>query len=236
MPCTRTRYWQNYGEAPSSADCSRQQKSVRTSFWRIETRFQFNPGGLPLKLEEIISKCLEKDRNLRYQHAADIRTDLQRLKRDTDSNQSGATQARAGTQAAAAQTRSVALGRSTWMVVAAVVVVAALAAGGYLALHRPTAKLTDKDTIVLADFANSTGDSVFDDTLKTALSVSLNQSPFLNVLPDSEVTKTLQLMNRPADTKLIPEVVRELCLRTGSKLYPERSPIWAANMSWDSRP
>ena len=168
---------------------------------------RLNPG-LPLKLDEIISKCLEKDRNLRYQHAADVRTDLHRLKRGTDSNQSAATQA-----------RSVAPRRSPWMLIAAVVVVAALAAGGYLAWHRPGTKLTDRDTIVLADFANSTGDAVFDDTLKTALSVSLRQSPFLNVLPDGEVTKTLQLMSRPADSKLTPEVARELCLRAGSKLY-----------------
>ena len=80
-------------------------------------------------------------------------------------------------------------------------------------------QLTDKDTIVLADFTNTTGDAVFDDTLKTALSVSLRQSPFLNVLPDSEVAKTLQLMTRPASTKLTPEVARELCQRAGSKAY-----------------
>ena len=78
--------------------------------------------------------------------------------------------------------------------------------------------LTDKDTIVLADFANSTGDAVFDDTLKTALSVSLTIA-FLNVLSDNEVAKTLQLMTRPADTKLTPEVTRELCQRAGSKAY-----------------
>jgi eukaryotic-like serine/threonine-protein kinase len=79
--------------------------------------------------------------------------------------------------------------------------------------------LTDRDTIVLADFANSTGDAVFDDTLKTALSVSLRQSPFLNVLPDSQVSKTLQQMTRPISTKLTPEVARELCQRAGSKAY-----------------
>ncbi len=81
------------------------------------------------------------------------------------------------------------------------------------------APLTEKDTIVLADFANSTGDAVFDDTLKTALSVSLRQSPFLNVLPDSRVAATLKLMTRPAGTKLTPEVAHELCQRAGSKAY-----------------
>jgi eukaryotic-like serine/threonine-protein kinase len=86
-------------------------------------------------------------------------------------------------------------------------------------LHRAhqTKRLTDKDTIVLADFANSTGDAIFDDTLKTALNVSLRQSPFLNVLSDSEVAKTLQQMTRPANTKLTPDVTRELCQRAGSK-------------------
>ncbi len=88
-----------------------------------------------------------------------------------------------------------------------------------LAASAQRQRLTEKDTIVLADFANSTGDPIFDDTLKTALSVSLRQSPFLNVLPDSEVAKTLQLMTRPAGTKLTPEVARELCLRAGSKAY-----------------
>jgi eukaryotic-like serine/threonine-protein kinase len=96
--------------------------------------------------------------------------------------------------------------------------VAALAVVGYFYLHRPP-KLTEKDTVVLADFANSTGDAVFDDTLKTALNVSLRQSPFLNMLSDSAVAKTLQEMTRPASTKLTPGVARELCQRAGSKAY-----------------
>ena len=82
-----------------------------------------------------------------------------------------------------------------------------------------THALTDKDTIVLADFANSTGDAIFDDTLKTALNVLSGESPFLNVLSDSEVAKTLQLMTRPVNTNLTPEVARELCQRAGSKAY-----------------
>src|SRR5262249_34465169 len=79
--------------------------------------------------------------------------------------------------------------------------------------------LTDKDTVVLADFANNTGDPVFDDTLKTALSVSLNQSPFLSVLPDSKVAETLKLMTRPANTRLTPDLAREVCVRAGVKAY-----------------
>ena len=79
--------------------------------------------------------------------------------------------------------------------------------------------LTDKDTIVLADFANTTGDPIFDDTLKPGLRVSLRQSPFLNLLADSEVANALHQMARPAGTTLTPEVARELCQRAGSKAY-----------------
>ena len=104
-----------------------------------------------------------------------------------------------------------------WLAAAAVVIVAAIVAG-YFVSRRP-AKFTDKDTVVLADFANSTGDPVFDDTLKTALSVALNQSPFLNVLSDNKVAATLQLMARPASTVLTPEVTRELCQRADGKAY-----------------
>jgi DNA-binding winged helix-turn-helix (wHTH) protein/tetratricopeptide (TPR) repeat protein len=103
--------------------------------------------------------------------------------------------------------------------VSATVLISGLAAGGWLFFSHKTHALTDKDTIVLADFANGTNEAIFDDTLKTALTVSLRQSPFLNALPDSEVAKTLQMMTRPADTKLTPEVAREVCQRTGSKAY-----------------
>jgi eukaryotic-like serine/threonine-protein kinase len=167
--------------------------------------------GLSPKLDEIIGKALEKDRKLRYQSAADIRTDLQRLKRDTDS-----------ARVPIATSTAVSVGEHRgilWRMVApATLVVAALAVGSYFYFHR-TPKLTDKDTIVLADFDNKTGDAVFDDTLKTALNVSLRQSPFLSVLSDQQVAETLKLMTRPADTKLTPVVTRELCQRAGSKAY-----------------
>jgi hypothetical protein len=169
---------------------------------------RLNPQ-VPTELERIINKCLEKDRNLRYQHASDIRTDLQRLKRDTDS----ARVTTSGTARGAAGT-----GKRWKVIVPAAVAVLVLSVGGYVYFHR-TPKLTDKDTIVLADFTNTTGDPVFNDTLKTALSVSLNQSPFLNVLSENKVASTLKLMTRPPDTKLTPEVARELCLRAGSKAY-----------------
>jgi hypothetical protein len=98
-------------------------------------------------------------------------------------------------------------------------VAVAIAGAFYFRSRQTTHRLTEKDTIVLADFANTTGDAIFDDTLKTALNVSLRQSPFLNVLSDSEVAKTLQQMTHPADTKLTPGIVRELCQRAGSKAY-----------------
>ena len=102
---------------------------------------------------------------------------------------------------------------------AALLVVLLIGAGLYYRSRQPKTGLTEKDTIVLADFANTTGDAIFDDTLKTALTVSLRQSPFLNVLPDSEVAETLQQMTRPVGTKLTPELARELCQRAGSKAY-----------------
>jgi serine/threonine protein kinase len=168
---------------------------------------RLNPD-VPPELERIINKALEKDRNLRYQHAADMRTDLQRLKRDTESGHSAAAEA-----PAARVTK-------LWKIAVPVLLVALLVAGGlYYRSHQQSNRLTDKDTIVIADFVNSTGDPIFDDTLKTALNVSLRQSPFLSLLSDQQVAETLKLMTRPADTKLTPAVPRELCQRAGSKAY-----------------
>jgi hypothetical protein len=209
---------------------------------------RINPE-IPPDLERIITRALEKDRELRYQHASEMRAELQRLKRDTETGRvraasSGSVTAiqESGTHAAAAAptpapvSSSVGLAsssstpklaevpvapkKSLWKIVvpAAIVAVALIGAGLYYGSHRAK-PLTDKDGIVLADFDNSTGDSVFDDTLKTALSVALNQSPFLNVLPENKVAATLKLMSRPAGTKLTPEVTRELCQRAGSKAY-----------------
>ena len=203
---------------------------------------------IPAKLEDIISKALEKDRNLRYQHASEIRTDLQRLKRDTESGpraeSSGSVAAvqEAGGQVAIAQLSppsvsadestkrspggtkvaevSVPKKRTLWTTAVPLgIVVAASVLGGLYYHSHATKPITEKDTVVLGDFLNSTGDPIFDDTLKTALTVSLNQSPLLNVLPDNKVAETLKLMTRPPGTKLTPDIARELCQRAGSRIY-----------------
>ena len=164
--------------------------------------------GLPPKLDEIIGKALEKDRKLRYQSAADIRTDLQRLKRDTES-------ARLPVARSASVGEGVRRGIYWKVVVPAALVIAALAASSYFYLHR-TPKLTDKDTIVLADFTNTTDDTVFDGTLRQGLSVQLEQSPFLSIVSEQQIQQTLQMMDQKQNAKLTPGIARELCQRTGS--------------------
>jgi serine/threonine protein kinase/Tfp pilus assembly protein PilF len=162
--------------------------------------------GLPPKMDEIIGKALEKDRKLRYQNAADIRTDLQRLKRDTESARLPPATSAGGK-----------LGLRRKVTVLAAIAIAALAAGSYFYFHR-TPRLTDKDTIVLADFTNTTGDPVFDDALKQALSIQLEQSPFLNTLSVLKVRETLVLMGRSPNDRVTGEAAQEICERTGSAL------------------
>ncbi len=185
---------------------------------------RLNPA-LPAKLEEIINKALEKDRDLRYQHASDLRSDLQRLRRDMDSGRSApavpgtSSAARQSSEQLAAQT---APRKSGKIAAISAVLLAALLAGGFYDHYQRAQqqkKLTDKDSVVLANFANSTGDSVFDDTLRTALIVALNQSPFLNVLGENKVAEAIKLMAKPANTPLTPEVASEVCQRAGSKVY-----------------
>jgi serine/threonine protein kinase/tetratricopeptide (TPR) repeat protein len=175
----------------------------------------------PVELERIINKAIEKDRELRYQSAADIRGDLRRLKRETGSDRTaprvGSDRASPGWLSKRAAASAGPSRAKPLLVLAAVTIVAI--AGVLYWRSRQSARFSEKDTVVLADFANSTGDAVFDDTLKQALSVSLGQSPFLNILSDDRVTATLQLMTRPADTPLVPGVAREICQRAGSRAY-----------------
>jgi serine/threonine protein kinase/Flp pilus assembly protein TadD len=183
---------------------------------------------IPADLERILNKALEKDLALRYQHASDIRTDLQRLKRDSDSGRAVAahsSESARSTQALAAVAvahtiATPARSRRNLLLGAAALILTALIVGvAYFRLRTPPPRLTDLDTVVLTDFANTTGDPVFDDTLKQALSVALRQSPFLNVLSDAKVSATLKLMKQPPNTPLTPALAREVCERVQSKAY-----------------
>ena len=177
---------------------------------------RLNPD-LPIKLEEIINKCLEKDRDLRYQHASDIRTDLQRLKRDSESDRAAVTTRQVEPKIAVKSSRF-------WgAVTAAIVIVIGLGVGGRMLFSNKTHTLSDKDTVVLADFTNTTGDSVFDGTLRQGLSVQLEQSPFLSIISDQQTQQTLQMMGQKRDAKLTPDVARELCQRAGSAAVLEGS-------------
>ena len=164
-------------------------------------------ANIPLALQRVVHRCLEKIPDQRFQSASDLAFAL-----DASSSTGGSAYPAMAAKAAAGA------GKRWKAIVPAVVVVLALSVGGYFYTHHGT-KLTDQDTLVLADFANSTGDPIFDDTLKTALNISLRQSPFLNVLSDGRVAQTLKLMAHPAGTRLTPEVARELCQRAGSKAY-----------------
>jgi eukaryotic-like serine/threonine-protein kinase len=101
-------------------------------------------------------------------------------------------------------------------VIGATVLVIGLAVGGWLFFSRKAHALTDKDTVVLADFDNKTGDAVFDGTLRQGLSAQLEQSPFLSIISDQQIQPTLQMMGQKPDAKLTPNIARELCQRTGS--------------------
>jgi serine/threonine protein kinase/Tfp pilus assembly protein PilF len=171
---------------------------------------RLNPDLSP-KLEEIINKALEKDRKLRYQSAAEIRTDLQRLKRDSDSR--GATVAATKPEPKPAA-KSIRFPRIA--VIGASIVVAGLAVGGWLVFSRKAHALTDKDTIVLADFVNNTGDPVFDGTLRQGLAIQLEQSPFLKTMDDEQVQQDLRLMTLAPASHITNQIAHDICVREGA--------------------
>jgi serine/threonine protein kinase/tetratricopeptide (TPR) repeat protein len=176
---------------------------------------RLNPDVSP-ELERIVSKALEKDRKLRYQSAADVRTDLQRLKRDSDSGWSAPAITEAGVRPARRSNRWMAATGATILVIGVVVF-------GWLFYSRKAHALTEKDTVMLAGFTNTTQESVFDEALKQALAASLDQSPFLNVLPERRLQETLRLMGRAPGERISRELASEVCKRSASKAVLEGS-------------
>ena len=219
---------------------------------------RLNPD-LPAKLEDIINRALEKDRDLRYQHASEMRSELKRLKRDTDSGRStvlpalesdapsstsaakpssgrhSAPSASASAPAAVSSsdvtsaphitevTPAKSSKTSRVLVLIAAIVVVASGATYFYFRTASAAKLTDKDTVVLADFTNTTGDSVFDGALRQGLASQLEQSPFLNLLSDEKIAQTLSLMTQAKDARLTSLLARDVCQRTGSAATIEGS-------------
>jgi tetratricopeptide (TPR) repeat protein len=164
---------------------------------------RLNPD-LPEELERIIDKCLEKDRDLRYQHASEIRADLQRLKRDSDAG-----------RAALAGAAATGFAKRWKLIVPAAAATLAVFAAGYFYFHRKP-KLTDRDTIVLADFTNTTGDPVFDGTLRQGLAIQLEQSPFLKIMDDAQVQQNLRLMSVAPASLITNQIAHDICVRDGA--------------------
>ncbi|HET8921787.1 MAG TPA: protein kinase [Candidatus Acidoferrum sp.] len=210
---------------------------------------RLNPD-LPSRLEDIINKALEKDCNLRYQHAADLRADLQRLKRDTDSGRSASAVSFVGAQHTAPHPESTSsvpqtssapspppsqssasaalsssqlaqvkkpFARNWKFLLPTAALLVAVVAGAFYWRSTKVHALTEKDSILLTDFVNTTGDPVFDGTLKQALAVQLEQSPYLNLVPESKIQEGLRYMGRPANERITNEVGREICLRENVK-------------------
>jgi eukaryotic-like serine/threonine-protein kinase len=172
---------------------------------------RLNPD-LPPHLEDVLNKLLEKDRDLRYQSAAELRSDLKRLRRDSESGTIHvATSSSASLRRPPAKKRAL----PSWLM--PVVILAIVAAGIGLVLSRRSHALTEKDSILVTDFVNTTTDPVFDGTLKKALIVDLGQSPYLNVFPEQKIRQTLQFMGRQPDDRITNDVGREICLRDGIK-------------------
>jgi serine/threonine protein kinase len=168
-------------------------------------------ADVPAELERIIAKCLEKDRNLRYQNASEIRTDLQRMRRDTDSARVTADSKPRASTSIAKRWRAI--------VPAAAAILALFVAGYFYFQSAPgprAARLTDKDTIVLADFINTTGDAVFDGTLRQGLAIQLEQSPFLKIMDDEQVQQDLRLMSVATASHITNQIAHDICVRDGA--------------------
>jgi eukaryotic-like serine/threonine-protein kinase len=211
---------------------------------------------LPTKLEDVINRALEKDRDLRYQHAVDIKSELLRLKRDLDSGRASASSSSDTSHAVAASDSLVVSASSQdaarktsgsarvvsattsgsgsvnaaveagpsrswvkWMIPAAVVLMLAVIGGAFYVKKHQAVQLTDKDQLILADFTNQTGDSVFDSTLKEALAIQLEQSPLLQLVSDAELHSNLQYLGQSRDQKITPELAQQLGQRLGVKAY-----------------
>ncbi|MDE3155953.1 MAG: protein kinase [Acidobacteriota bacterium] len=212
---------------------------------------------LPARLDEAIAKALEKNRDLRCQSASELRADLQRLKRDTDSGRStarvtaripaaavdpgsapvpalaglgpgsgsvppGGQAAAAGAAPAPGTTTVLPAPRRRWIPLAlTALALAGAATGAYLWRSRRPVSLTERDRVVLADFTNTTGDPVFDGSLREALSAKLAESPYLNIVSDTDIQQTLHFMEQPAGARLTPELARQVCQRDGSRAVLE---------------
>jgi tetratricopeptide (TPR) repeat protein len=170
-------------------------------------------GNVPRDFDRIVAKALEKDRETRYQSAAELRADLKRLKRDTGTGTAHV--AVTAHSAAARPARPASLRK--WLWIGAPLATAALVAAALLWQSQRTPALTERDPVVLADFRNRTGDAMFDDTLSEALAVQLRQSPFLNLLPEPQVQATLRLMGRQPMEPLTAELGAEVCQRNSAK-------------------
>jgi tetratricopeptide (TPR) repeat protein/tRNA A-37 threonylcarbamoyl transferase component Bud32 len=177
-------------------------------------------AGVPPQFDEIVFKSLEKDRELRYQGAAELRADLKRLKRARDTGQVSAVTVAAGARPARRPVAPRSTGRPAWrmpVLVGAPLLTAALVGGFLLYQQISMPALTEKDAVVLSSVVNRTGDTMFDDTLGEALALQLRQSPFLNVVPDQQVQATLRLMSLEPMTAITADVGREVCQRAGAK-------------------
>jgi serine/threonine protein kinase/tetratricopeptide (TPR) repeat protein len=198
---------------------------------------RLNPD-IPEKLEYIITKAMEKDCDLRYQTVSDMRTDLQRLMRDTRSDRTPAVEeeeeefvslpTRIGPRSSGkknAVSSQLEVAEEPWHrrwkfpLALAMFIAVALAFAGIYWRSRSPLGLTAKDTLLLADFENTTGDAIFDSTLRQGLAVQLEQSPFLNFLPGPQVRETLRMMGHSSDDRITPEMGREICQRHGLKAF-----------------